>query len=44
MNIDIQQKIETKQPSKRFLTIDLTRAFAIIGMIFLHMVWYCNLF
>ncbi len=32
------QETDTQKYSKRFLTLDLTRAFAIIGMIFLHMV------
>ena len=38
MVVNIHQETETQQYSKRFLTLDLTRAFAIIGMIFLHMV------
>ncbi|HUT79713.1 MAG TPA: hypothetical protein VMZ29_00810 [Candidatus Bathyarchaeia archaeon] len=38
MSVNIQQEIETKPFSKRFLTLDITRGLAIIGMIFLHII------
>ncbi len=38
MTTAIPQELETTRHSKRFLTIDLTRSAAIIGMIILHMI------